>query len=332
MTRDRLLVSLEGPPTPSLERRRVLDRAWHRYVVEGRDPAGLRPEILRSWRRAKEEHRIDPRLAQPIRSLSLDGLEERRREDAVLAVASPILEDFASSLKLSGHVLAYLDGDGWMLTVDGDRAVLDRLSEIEVRPGANWAEESAATNAAGTALVEGRALEVFASEHYAEAWQPWSCAAAPIHAPGEPRPVGIIEITGPWEMRGREALPLARAIARAVQERLRAVVRVRDEVVRHCVRAARENGGAVVGVDARGRVLAANGAAVRWRIVEAGVLAPDLRDALANGLASRFRAPADEFVIPWPEGGAVVAAPVRYGAACIGAILRKAACGKGGHE
>ncbi len=316
---------LSGPPTTRLERRRLVDRAWQVYVRDGIVPAGVSPEIVRSWHRAREDHRIDPGITQPIRLLSSDSLEERRQRDAVLGISSPILHEFASRLDLAGHVLAYLDGEGWMLSIEGDRRVVERVGEIGFRPGSNWAEDSAATNGPGTALAEGRPIEVFASEHYVAAWQPWSCAAAPIQAPGEPRTMGLIDITGPWEMQRRQALLVARAIARAVEERLRAAVGVRDEVVRHCFMAAKGGGDALVGVDAQGRVLAANDAAARWRLVEAGSLPPALRDALAGGLCSSSGKPEEEFVIHSPDGCTVVAAPVRFAGCSVGAILRAGA-------
>ena len=169
-------------------------------------------------------------------------------------LAAPILRDFADRLALSGHVLAYLDGDGWMLTIDGDRRVVELVEEINFCPGANWAEDSAGTNGPGTALAAGKPVEVFASEHFVAALQRWSCAAAPVRAPGEATPVGLVDITGPWEVQRRQAILVAKAVARAVEERLRAAVTIRDEVVKYAFRAAHDSGDALVAVDARGQV------------------------------------------------------------------------------
>ena len=177
--------------------------------------------------------------------LTPDELVARRESDTVLRTASCILEDFAARLDLSGHVLAYFDGEGWMLTIDGDQRVVDRVAKIEFRPGANWSEDSAATNGPGTALAERKPIEVFASEHFVSTWQAWSCAAAPIFEPGEERPIGLVDITGPWEVQRRQAILVARAIARAVQERIRAANSVRDEVVRHAFLALRSSTDAV---------------------------------------------------------------------------------------
>ena len=160
-----------------------------------------------------------------------------------------------------------------MLAVDGQPGVVEAVSEIDFRPGACWAEDSAGTNGPGTALAEGRPVEVFAAEHFVEAWQPWSCAASPIVAPGSPTPVGVIDITGPWEMQRRHALVAAKAIARVIEERLRAARSVRDEVVRYAFRAAHASGDAMVAVDGRGAVVEVNDAAARRRVIEAGAAA-----------------------------------------------------------
>ncbi len=315
---------LTGSPATRLERRRVIDRAWELYVQDGVQPTELSDEIQRSWKRSREEYQIDPCITRPRRVLLPDELAARRERDVVLRIASSILEDFASRLDLSGHVLAYLDGEGWMLSIDGDRRVIERVSEIDFRPGANWAEDSAATNGPGTALAEGKPIEVFASEHFVTKWQPWSCAAAPIFAPGQERPVGLVDITGPWEVQRRQAILVARAIARAVEERLRAAKGVRDEVVRHALLTARNTGDALVGVDAFGHVIGANEAATRRRIVSAGSLPPVVNKALADVLRNASRPPEGDVLINAPDGSILIASAVRYEGASVGAILRAA--------
>jgi len=309
------------PVTPRLERRRTVDRAWQLYVQEGLEPAGIAGEISRSWRRARELHRIDPGITRPGRVLSSDALETLRARDEVFRLATPIVADFARRLELHDAVLAYLDGDGWMLSIDGDREVVEQVQEIDFRPGALWSEEVAGTNGPGTALVEGRPVEVFASEHFVSAWHPWSCAASPIQAPGEKRPVGVVNLSGPWEVHRRHAVLISNAISRSIEERLRAVVSVRDEVVRYAFRAAHEAGDALVAVDARGRVVAANDAAGR-RLAEAGALAAVARE----GLAATLRLPATgldaDVRLETAEGSILVASPVRYEGSIVGAILR----------
>src|SRR5574341_313793 len=267
----RRMTQIVSPPH-RLERRRATERAWQLYVQDGIEPSGIADEIARSWRRARVEHKIDPGLTRPQRRLDADALLRRSERDEVLRLARPILSEFAARLGLADHVIAFFDGDGLMLTIDGMPDVVEAVAQIDFRPGVSWAEDSAGTNGPGTALAERRPVEVFASEQFVHAWQRWSCAAAPVFAPGLSAPAGLVDITGPWEVQRRHALVAAKAIARAIEERLRAACSVRDEVVRYAFREAHASGDALVAVDCRGTVVAVNDAAARRRVVEAGAL------------------------------------------------------------
>lgn len=305
-----------------LERRRQLDRAWLRYVQDGILPEGVAADISESWRRARDAYGIDPGLRRPKVILSPEDLDERRREDEVLAVAAPILREFTGRLERSGRVLAYFDAGGVMLRIGGDDRVVDLVQGIGFQPGADWSEASAGTNGPGTALAEARAVEVFASEHFVEAWQRWTCSAAPVLAPGAAAPAGLVDITGPWETQPRQALLVAKAIARAVEERLRAVVIVREEVVRYAFREAHGSGDALVAVDARGRVLAVNDAAARGRLLHAGRLDPAAQQLVASAMRRVRGGLEGDVRLELPAGGALLASAVRYQGAAVGAILR----------
>jgi transcriptional regulator of acetoin/glycerol metabolism len=313
---------LFSKPTTRLERRRLVDRAWQLYVQDGVEPAGIGDEISQSWRRTREVYRIDPGLTHLSRLLSTDELHERCERDAVLRLARPILKDFAARLGLSDHVLTYFDGDGWMLSIDGAPRTIEGVAQIDFRPGANWGEDAAGTNGPGTALAERRPVEVFASEHFVAAWQPWSCAAAPIRAPGLATPAGLIDITGPWEVQRRQALVVAKAIARAIEERLRAAASVRDEVVRYAFQAAHESGDALVAVDGQGSVVAVNDAAARRRVVEAGSLPAAVKEALVRAFSRPAAARDTEVRLQAPDAPDLVASPVMHEGAVIGAVVR----------
>src|SRR5512133_2515360 len=249
-----------GAKSSRLQRRLFLERAWQQYVG-GIEPRGVREEILRSWERSRDAYQIDPGLTRPASSIAREALHERLARDEGLRLAAPVLDEFTRRVKLRDHVLAYFDAEGCMLSLDGDRAVAEAVAERGYCPGWSWAEESAGTNGAGTALASSKPIEVFAAEHYVAAWQCWSSAAVPIRAPGSATPIGVVAMTGPWEFRRRQAMTFVMALARAIEERLRAAAGVRDEVVRYAFRAAREMGDALVAVDSHGRIIAANDAA-----------------------------------------------------------------------
>jgi transcriptional regulator of acetoin/glycerol metabolism len=308
--------------------RRRLDRAWQAFVGGG-EPEGVRPQIARSWRRARDLHHVPATLLRaPL--LPPEELARRREDDEVLALAAPILADFAGRLRDLGHVLALLDGDGCVLSLDGDAQVLARGAEIHLCPGACWREDAAGTSGAGIALVECVPVEVIASEHWVEAWHGWTSAAAPILPPGAARPAGLVGVAGPWDAGDPRALgATAAAIAGIVEERLRARLAVRDELVRYALRAARDAGDALVAVDARGRLLVANDAARRRLPLEGDDLPRGPRERLAALL--RASPPDDELTIPWPGPGderrRVFCSAVSHAGRAVGAILRLAPAG-----
>ena len=218
--------------------RRRLDDAWHSFVLDKRQPQSVKPEILRSWQRASAEWRIDPALRRCLGSLEANELHARAESEETLRVAAPLLKDFADRLAPDGHAIVYCDADGVALTLDGNSRTCDHLADINFAPGACWSESSTGTNGIGTALVEGRPVEVFASEHFVEAWQRWNCAGSPVRAGG--RIVGALDITSPWENRHPTLLVCAEALARAIEGRLDAIAMRREELIR---RVLREKGG-----------------------------------------------------------------------------------------
>ena len=306
------------PLSLPLERRKYLDRAWQLFVEDGVSPEGLPPEIARSWVRVRELLGVDPTLRRATRALRPDALAERRRRDAVFRLAEPVLEHFAQRIGSTQHVLAYFDAAGWMLSIQGDPAVIERVAEINFAPGASWSEESVGTNGPGTAIREGKALEVFASEHFVEAWQRWSCAGAPIFGSSRDGPVGLVDITGPWEARSPHALALAAAVASKVEERLAAAHSVRSEVIRFAFRQARASTEPLLAVDTDGRILAANAAAAARIGMPSGRLPADLRGAVDPlvGTASE-----EERVVGWRDLR-LVSQPVLHDRCPVGTVIR----------
>ena len=303
--------------------RRQLDRAWERFQRDG-ELSGVRPEIARSWTRARDVYRIDPAL----RRAPLDAREALsllREQDETLELARPILARLSARLADAGHVLAYFDADGLMLSIGGDPGTIAQVAEINLCPGARWREDLTGTNGSGTALAERRATEVFASEHFVEAWQPWTSAAAPVLLPGSGEIAAIVQITGPWDTPEPQGLVAAAALAAAVEERIRARQQVRDEVVRHAMRAARSGGEAMIAVDARGRVLQASDAARRRLSLDGGELPRAVRERLVSTLLGPEAQGDEELSVEWPGTGderrRVACAVVLHERRAAGAIL-----------
>jgi transcriptional regulator of acetoin/glycerol metabolism len=311
-------VSALQATTHPMQRRRALDRAWLAFIEDGVEPDGLSPEIARSWRRAREVFGVDPTLLRAQRVLQAEALADRRRRDQAWRLARPVLERAAARLGSAQHVLAWFDPSGWMLSIQGHQRVVEGVAEINFSPGACWSEEAAGTNGPGTALREEKPVEVFASEHFVEAWQCWNCAGAPVFRPNGGPLVGLVDLTGPWDVHQPQALAIASAIARAVEERLAVAASVRDEVIRFAFQGARGSGDALVAVDGDGRILAANGSATSRIGLESGRLPPDLRRQVETVVLGEG---CDELELRWRDLR-VVAQPVLHDGVPVGAVVR----------
>jgi len=307
-----------------VSRRRFLDRAWLSFIGDGVETDGLNDAVVRSWRRARDTFGIDPGLRRCHRLLSPAELQHRRDHDDTYRIALPILEEFGARLASTEQVLTFFDAKGWMLLIGGNPRITERVSEINFCPGANWHEESAGTNGPGMAFSERRPVEVFASEHFVEAWQAWSCSAAPVLAPGSADLLGLVDITGPWSAHDVQALVAARAIAQAIEERIRSSEIVRDQVVEYAFRAAPGNTEGMFAVDRRGRVIAANDTA-RRRLAFDGLEIPvSVRDLLVSALRQRASETDGVLTVDWPGGAEVRlhTSPVKYGQDPVGMVVR----------
>jgi sigma-54 dependent transcriptional regulator, acetoin dehydrogenase operon transcriptional activator AcoR len=297
--------------------RKETDVAWRSFVLDGRLPHSVKPEILRSWQRACAEWRVDPGLRSCPRAVSSDDLLARAKGEEAFRVASPLVTEFADRLASDGHTVAYFDAEGVMLALDGNDRARERLAEINFTPGACWSEQAVGTNGVGTALVEARPVEVFAAEHFVEAWQPWSCASVPVRVDGHL--VGVVDITSPWAARHPSLIVCAEALARAIEGRLDGVALHRAEIIRGALMGKGGSSGWLA-VDLHGRIVG-TGPAASLNGCDPGALGAS---ALAPVLA-RLHGKAEEFEHVLDIAGKsvrIVCSPVEQEGRAVGGVLR----------
>jgi DNA-binding CsgD family transcriptional regulator len=117
-----------------------------------------------------------------------------------------------------GMGIVLTDADGQILDRRAaDRPVREQLDRILLAPGFTYAEHAVGTNGIGTALAEGRALSVVGGEHFAEAFQPTACYAAPVYHPISQRLEGLLDITCLRSDANQLALPLVQQAAREIE-------------------------------------------------------------------------------------------------------------------
>ena len=175
------------------------ERGRHRTrdaVLAGASTApGPRTQIAASWRRVAASG-VDPGGAPSIAPLAEADLE-RRRTTSGLAPRVPALTQALGSAVDAGQLVVVTDTEGrvlWQVGNAGVRRMADRLGFVG---GSAWTEANVGTNAIGTALVLGEAVQIRGAEHYVESHSIWGCAAAPLVDPWTGATIGVVDVSGP---------------------------------------------------------------------------------------------------------------------------------------
>lgn len=189
------------------------------FFERGAVPAGVVPDaILQSWRRCQRQGlSVDARPdVAPVPEPSLRELRQRR--ERLWRLARPELEGLAGSLASSDGIVLLTDEEGWVLDAEGSNSFLDRAGQVALMPGVRWDEGTVGTNAIGTAIVEGRALQVRGGEHFFAPHGILTCSATPIFDPFGQR-VGVLDISGDARHAHQHALALGRQAVDQIEHR-----------------------------------------------------------------------------------------------------------------
>ncbi len=211
-------------------------------VRRARDLADIREAVLRgdqgptpprdivsdSWRRSLAAM-IDPERSGP-RLVYEHGEVSRIRADHPLAMALPVLrETLVSIADEAMHMMIVTDAYGHILWREGQRDVLRKAEPIGLVEGFRWTEDSIGTNAMGTALAAGKAVQIHSAEHLVRTYHSWTCAACPVHDPETGDVIGVVDVTGPVRTFNPTTLALVVAAARLAEGHLEAELALRDE-------------------------------------------------------------------------------------------------------
>jgi hypothetical protein len=209
-------------------RARELRRAWENFVGAG-EAVAVRAPIALSWERSHSAG-LDP-FRDPVAAVvgDADEVSARWKVHPLAATAPLILECLGGIADEAEDLIVVSDADGMLLWIEGNtRARLDAADTINFTEGAGWSEAGAGTNAIGIALADAHAVQVFAAEHFHEAVQAWTCAAAPVHDPDSGELLGVINLTSRMTTAHPHTLTAVLATAHAVESYLRYAMRERD--------------------------------------------------------------------------------------------------------
>ncbi|MGA4986858.1 LytTR family transcriptional regulator DNA-binding domain-containing protein [Streptomyces cellulosae] len=250
----------DGPLVATSSAREVA-RAWERFATGEDIETGVRPEILASWYRCRDQYEVDRKLdAAPAAPADV-----HRTDTGVIFTALGGLGAMAGKqVERDDAVVTVTDGDGRVLGAWGDPTTQRRAELHNLAPWSSWSEECTGTNGMGTSFEVSGPVTVTGPEHWCEAFHQWSCAGISIRDVVTGSPVASINIS-----RWNAPLPtsiaswLTKSVACIEQEIYRRAVYEADKVFSEFRKKCSRVTGPFIAMDRGGNVIAANEAAVR---------------------------------------------------------------------
>lgn len=168
-------------------------RAWESFTTGEDTVHGVRPEILASWSRCRDQYDVDPRLrAAPG---AVEHTEHRFEQDVILTKVGGLAALAGREMEPAGGIVAVSDGSGRILASYGAPEARRRAEESNLAPRSAWSERTTGTNGMGTALEVPGAVTVTGAEHWCEGFQDWACAGIAIRDVVTGTPVATIDVS-----------------------------------------------------------------------------------------------------------------------------------------
>jgi hypothetical protein len=239
-------------------RDRATAAARERFVA-GSDDGDLdvRPEILLSWRRCRDEYKIDPGLS---RAPSADDYcDHSLKNDRVVTELGSVGRSLLEDVEALGGLVAITDGAARILTAWGDRQALRHGEQSNLAPWSAWSERATGTNGMGTALEYPEGILVRRCEHWCEGLQDWSCAGTTIRDPVTGQALAVLDISSWGKPLPDTILPWLRSAVEGVESELREqALRDMSDLEEALRRKGRRTPSPMFALDAGGGVVAAN--------------------------------------------------------------------------
>ncbi|MCU4623868.1 sigma-54-dependent Fis family transcriptional regulator [Acinetobacter radioresistens] len=191
---------------------------WIHFVKSGHLKSDhLRKIINDSWIRSKHAGVSIDALDAPIVLQSHDLQEYIFENKKLIHSSLPILSQYQTLLDHHNLLLLISDAEGVILQTLGDTNIHHKAESLHLISGASWAEHACGTNAIGTALETGRAVQVHANEHYCTTAKRWTCTASVIRNPVSKKILGVLDVSGLRESYNQQTLALVTSLAAQIE-------------------------------------------------------------------------------------------------------------------
>ncbi|OZM78739.1 DNA-binding protein [Pseudonocardia sp. MH-G8] len=206
-------VALEG------EDLRTITEAWERFSAGMESVEGVRPEILMSWYRCREEYEVDPHLdrapaAAEVGAHSID-------HDVVIAELGGMAGAAAREVEGLDGLVTVADPAGRVLGTWGSRRIVHLAADSNLAPWSTWSEWASGTNGMGTALESHRPVMVRGPEHWCRGFQGWACAGVAVRDVVTHDPLAVLNISCWQKPLSDTALPWLAKVAAGTEAKLR---------------------------------------------------------------------------------------------------------------
>lgn len=157
--------------------------------------ATKRDYIINSHERCRR-YQVEPDRIYSSKILYGQELAKKLNEKKELIVtAEQYMSQLYSFVKGSNFFSILTDEEGCILSVLGNESIMSEAFSLKMVPGAYMDECSIGTNSMGTALAEGKPVQVSGKEHFIREYYRWTCAAAPIRN-SKGKIIGCLDLTG----------------------------------------------------------------------------------------------------------------------------------------
>ncbi len=200
-------------------RLKTVAAARERFAAGADTVRGVRPEILMSWYRCREEYEVDPGLdrAPAAAEVSAHSIER----DVVFTELGGLASSAAAEVEGLDGLVTVADPDGRVLACWGSRRIRHLAEDSNLAPWSAWSEWACGTNGMGTALESHRPVMVRGPEHWCRGFHPWACAGVAVRDVVTDDPLAVLNVAC-WKTALPDTmLPWLRRVAGATEAKLR---------------------------------------------------------------------------------------------------------------
>jgi len=204
---------------------RPSDKRWtaarNSFLRDGSIDSSVPQTVRESWLRCRTLG-VDPRSLRQQTAIQASLENATAGSRALLQAAERPLEIVHRVWRDEPHLVVLSDPNGILIRLfkpDVDRKDGRFINIIE---GASWAEAAIGTNAIGTAIATQKPTYIAGSQHYSDAFTPWTCVGIPIQGPNG-QLAGAIDLSVRGDLANVYAWDLMYSVAEAIEAEMRRI-------------------------------------------------------------------------------------------------------------